>query len=210
MQLKYFISSANYSQIISYSIHNINYIRYQGGLNDHTRGMSLSGTLVLIFMQFTGRSYEENKKKFWKEIKRIRKGGTKTEETVKDRNGRLLKGDDAGKRWAEHFENLLNVVEDREAEIVGVVGVQVPVMGVENESEITRGEVERALKETKTGKAPGVDGVTGEMLKEGGVTVVEWLVRLFNVCFYLPVCPVEWVLGVIVPLYKGKGNYIYA
>ena len=28
-----------------------------------------------------GRSYEENKKKFWKEFKRIRKGGTRTEET---------------------------------------------------------------------------------------------------------------------------------
>ena len=23
------------------------------------------------------------------------------------------------------------------------------------------------------------------MLKEGGVTVLEWLVRLFNVCFYV-------------------------
>ena len=153
-----------------------------------------------------GRSFEENKKKFWKELKRIRKGGTRMEEKIKDMNGRLLKGDDARKRWADHFENLLNVVDDRRAEIIAVAGVQVPMMDVENESEITKEEVERALRETKTGKAPGVDGVTAEMLKEGGVTVVEWLVRLFSICFYLSMCPVEWVLAVIVPLYKGKGD----
>ena len=37
----------------------------------------------------------------------------------------------------------------------------------------------------KGGKAPGMDGVRVEMLKEGGVTVLEWLVRLFNICFYV-------------------------
>ena len=41
-------------------------------------------------------SYEENKKKFWKEV---RKGGSRTEETVKDVNGRLLRGNEARKRW---------------------------------------------------------------------------------------------------------------
>ena len=156
--------------------------------------------------QSFGRSYEENKKKFWKELKRKRKGGARTEETVKDGNGRLLRGDDARKRWAEYFENLLNVVEEREAEIVAVADVRVPAMEVENESQITNEEVERALQKTKTGKAPGVDGVHAEMVKEGGLTVVEWLVRLFNVCFYLGMCPVDWVLAVIVPLYKGKGD----
>ena len=60
------------------------------------------------------RSYEENKKKFWKEV---RKGGSRTEETVKDVNGRLLRGNEARKRWAEYFEELLNVQEDREADI---------------------------------------------------------------------------------------------
>ena len=153
-----------------------------------------------------GRLYEENKKKFWKEFKRIRKGGSRTEETVKDENGRLLKGDDARKRWARYFEGLLNVEDDREAEIVAVGSVEVPVMGEENERGITREEVERALNETKAGKAPGVDGVRAEMLKEGGVTVLEWLVRLFNVCFVLSMVPVDWVCACIVPLYKGKGD----
>ena len=52
------------------------------------------------------RSYQENKKKFWKEV---RKGGSRTEEIVKDVNRRLLRGSDARKRWAEYFEELLSV-----------------------------------------------------------------------------------------------------
>ena len=43
------------------------------------------------------RSYEENKKKFWKEVRRVKKGGSRTEETVKDVNGRLLRGNEARK-----------------------------------------------------------------------------------------------------------------
>ena len=100
-------------------------------------------------------------------------------------NGRLLRGNEARKRWAEYFEKLLNVQEDRVADIVAVGGVQVPVMGEENERKITIEEVKRALNETKGGKVPGMDGMRVEMLKEGGVTVLEWLVRLFNICFML-------------------------
>ena len=35
-------------------------------------------------------------------------------------NGRLLKGNEARKRWAEYFEALLNVQEDIEADIMTV------------------------------------------------------------------------------------------
>ena len=85
------------------------------------------------------RSYEENKKNFWQEVRRVRKGGLRTEETVKDVNGRLLRGYEARKRCAEYFEELLNVQEDRETDIVAVGGVQVPVMGEENERDFKRG-----------------------------------------------------------------------
>ena len=118
----------------------------------------------------------------------------------------VVRGNEARKRWAEYFEELLNVQEDREADIVAVGGVQVPVMGEENEREITIEEVKRALNETKGGKAPGMDGVRVEMLKEGGVTVLEWLVRLFDICFMLSIVPVDWVIACMVPLYKGKGD----
>ena len=78
-------------------------------------------------------------------------------------------------------------------------------MGEENEREITREEVKRALHDTKGGKASGLGDVR-VMLKEGGVAVLEWLVSVFNVCFILSVVPVDWVIACMVPLYKGKGD----
>ena len=152
------------------------------------------------------RDFEQNKKKFWKEVKRVRRGGSRNEETVKDDNGRLLTGNEARKRWAEYFESLLNVEDDREADVGAIGNAELPVFGDENEREITKEEVERALEETKVGKAAGMDGVRAEMLKKGGVTVIEWLVRLLNICFLLSVVPVDWVRACIVPLFKGKGD----
>ena len=72
--------------------------------------------------------------------------------------------------------------------------------------DITIEEVKRALNEMKGGKAPVMDGVRVEMLKEGGVTVLEWLGRLFNICFMLSIVPVDWVMACMVSLYKGKGD----
>ena len=66
--------------------------------------------------------------------------------------------------------------------------------------------MKRALNETKVGKAPGMDGVRVGMLKKRGVTVLEWLVRLFNICFMSSIVPVDWVIACMVPLYKGKGD----
>ena len=45
-----------------------------------------------------------------------------------------------------------------------------------------------------------------EMMEEGGVTVLEWLVRVFSICFKLSMVPVDWVIACIVPLYKVKGD----
>ena len=69
-------------------------------------------------------------------------------------------------------------------------GVEVPVMGEMNEKESTKEEVERALK---AGKAPGVDSIRPEMMKEGGASAVEWLVRMFNVCFISSMVSVDWM-----------------
>ena len=86
----------------------------------HKKKKKVKGMSNFRLGQDFDRSYEENKKKLWKEMRRVSKVGSRMEETVKDVNGRLLKGNEARKRWAEYFEELLNVQEDREADIVAV------------------------------------------------------------------------------------------
>lgn len=83
--------------------------------------------------QRLGENFERYKKMFWKEVKRVRKGELRREEAVKGRNGQLLvEGDMVRKRWAEYFEGLLNVEDDREDVIVAVGVERMPVVGEEN------------------------------------------------------------------------------
>ena len=153
-------------------------------------------------------SFRENSKMFWKELKRVRKGESGSESRIKDGSGRLLvEEEEIKKRWAEYFEELLNVWDEREANIVAVPGGRrMPVLNGMDESEINEKEVNDAINEMKTGKAPGMDGCAVESLKSGGVIVVRWLVRLFNVCFRENRVPEDWKIACVVPLYKGKGE----
>ena len=151
---------------------------------------------------------KENKKMFWKEVKRTRKESSKREEQVKAEDGRMLiRQEEVSRRWGDYFENLLNVSEEGEAEIRAVGnGTRMKMLGETNETAITKEEVQTAVNELKNGKAPGLDGCVGECLKAGGASIVEWLVRLLNVCFVTSVVPLDWMSACIVPLYKGKGD----
>ena len=69
-----------------------------------------------------GNDFEGNKKTFWKEVKRVRKGEQAREEIVRDVNGQILRnGVEVRRRWAEYFEQVLNVADVSEANI-NVVG----------------------------------------------------------------------------------------
>ena len=151
--------------------------------------------------------FEDNKKMFWKEVKRVRKVGER-EERVKDVSGNVLVEKAAvSERWAGYFDALLNVKDDRKANVVAVGGEGgMPVFGELNDEEIDKGEVRRELNKMKSGKTPGLDGCAVECLKKGGEAVIEWLVRLLNVCFVAGRVPVDWCSACVVPLYKGKGD----
>ena len=65
-----------------------------------------------------GNDFEGNKKMFWKEVKRVRKGGQARDKMVKDVNGQILRdGREVRRRWAEYFEQVLNVADVRETNI---------------------------------------------------------------------------------------------
>ena len=106
-----------------------------------------------------GNNFEGNKKMFWKDVKLVRNGEQAREEMVKDVNGQILRdGVEMRRRWAEYFEQVLNIADVRE-ENINVVGKwRMPVFGELNERAIPLEEVGKAVKEMKSGKAPGLDG----------------------------------------------------
>ena len=70
----------------------------------------------------------------------------------------------------------------------------------------TRTEVEVRMRKIKNGKAAGKDEVTGEMIRGGGDSVVDWILRLCKIVFENGVVPEDSRSAVIVPIYKGKGE----
>ena len=114
----------------------------------------------------------------------MRKGEQARGEMVKDLNGQILRDDvEVRRRCAEYFEQSLNAADVREANINVVGNWRMPVLGDLNERAISLEEVGDAVNEMKSGKAPGLDGFPVECLKKGGMTVLEWLVRLLNSSF---------------------------
>ena len=63
-----------------------------------------------------------------------------------------------------------------------------------------------ALKKMKGGKAAGIDGIVIEMWKSGSISIIDWLLRIFNRCMEFGVVPEDWKATCIIPVYKGKGD----
>ena len=51
-----------------------------------------------------------------------------------------------------------------------------------------------------------MDELSVEMVKANRLVGIKWLTRLFNVCFTTGEIPTEWRRGVIVLIWKGKGD----
>ena len=97
----------------------------------------------------------------------MRKGEQAREEMVKDANGQILRdGIEVRRRWAEYFEQVLNVADVRESNIKVVGNWRIPMLGYLNERAISLEEVGVAENEMKSGKAPGLDGFPVECLKK--------------------------------------------
>ena len=71
---------------------------------------------------------------------------------------------------------------------------------------ITEGELDKALKTTRSGKAPGQDGIPADVWKRGGPSLKNKLLVLFNVCWDTECLPQDFKDAVIVTIYKKKGQ----
>ena len=71
----------------------------------------------------------------------------------------------------------------------------------------TEKEIEVGIEKAKNNKAPGPDGITNEMIKEGKEELKGILLKLFNEMLQNnEKVPKQWKLGDIISIYKGKGE----
>ena len=70
---------------------------------------------------------------------------------------------------------------------------------------ITKGEIRSALRDMKSGKAPGIDSITADLLRVDTDTTVQVLHELFNKIWEEESVPEDWLRGLIIKLPK-KGD----
>ena len=73
-------------------------------------------------------------------------------------------------------------------------------------SPISEDEVKKAVKRLKNGKACGEDKILNEMIKAFSETHMGVLTKIFNIVLQNGHMPHEWVIGIIKPIYKNKGD----
>ena len=129
--------------------------------------------------------------------------GPKKVAMVKGKDGRLLtKEDEVKDRWREHFVEVLNRPVP---EVTAEVEVTNEVNDSINTGAITKDEIRSALGDMKSGKAPGIDNLTADLLRADNDTTVSVLHDLFNTIWEEESVPEDWCKGLIVKLPK-KGD----
>ncbi len=91
------------------------------------------------------------------------------------------------------------------AEVI-TMGIKIHDERPHTQGRLERSEIMEAIRKLKFGKAPGLDGITAEMLKYGGEIFIDWMVWICNLVWEQSRVPVAWSKAIIVLLYKGKGK----
>jgi exonuclease III len=143
-------------------------------------------------------------------IRRLKGGKAKIEEMpVHDKQGKLLNNShDRLRRWREHFSELLNVSTTTDS----TTGQQIPITQLSPEEQSRQDkspslkEVEDAIRRMKGGKAPGIDGITADIIKAGGRALSTRLHTLLVEIWEEEENIDDWSTAIIIRLFKNKGD----
>ena len=108
------------------------------------------------------------------------------------------------KRWAEHFDGVLNRPSSINDEAINRLP-QVECNPLLDELP-TVSKTVKAIKLLSSGKAPGSDAIPAEIYKAGGPPVAEKLTELFHIMWRKEAIPQDFKDATIIHLFKRKGN----
>ena len=121
--------------------------------------------------------------------------------TVKDKNGNVLtKIEDQLKRWKDNFEEVLNRPSPTDPPTIE--GRQ--VLNIKT-GDITRTEVNAAIKQLKNRKAGGIDNIPPEAIKAMDKICIDKLPQLLNKIWNDEHIPDDWREGILIKVPK-KGD----
>ena len=108
------------------------------------------------------------------------------------------------KRWAEHFDSVLN----RPSSINDDAINRLPQVecNLLLDKFPTVAETVKAIKLLSSGKAPGSDAIPAEIYKAGGTPVAKKMTELFNIMWRKETIPQEFKEASNIHLFKRKGN----
>jgi sorting nexin-29 len=122
---------------------------------------------------------------------------------IKNKNGELLTTErECNTRWAEYCSELYNYNINVKADTLDNLW---PNEHQDELPSIMESEVTAALKKLKNRKAPGVDGLEGELIKMGGQASVKVMHKICNRIWTSGQFPTLWTKSLIVTLPK-KGD----
>ena len=79
-----------------------------------------------------------------------------------------------------------------------------PIDNEELCSPITEEEISTAISQMKNGKAPGLDGISSEVLKLGGEASVRWHSSTCTTIWMEEIVPSDWQKQLLVPIHKKE------
>ncbi|XP_065557829.1 uncharacterized protein LOC136025771 [Artemia franciscana] len=128
---------------------------------------------------------------------------------VLSRDGALLSDEGSCLEWwKDHFCLLLNNTgpsvppNDSPSQPYS----QRPGTDVPPDEPFSLSEIGHAVKRLKNNKATGICGLTSELLKYGGPTMLLFLHTLFSTIWQTEIIPEDWRKGVIITLWKRIGS----
>ncbi|KAG0720902.1 Transposon TX1 uncharacterized protein [Chionoecetes opilio] len=142
----------------------------------------------------------------YRALKKLRSKSPSRASAIRTADGRLVSDMDGQMaRWAEYFGQLFTV--DPPTEQLHTTGLQaVDADPPIDETAPSLDEVREAVAKLKGGKAAGVCNISAELLKAGGEAMIRGLHAVLTAVWQSGTIPPDWKRGLVVPIWKGKGD----
>ena len=159
---------------------------------------------------------QNDTRKFFKDIRASQNDRSPPIFACKDGNGNLKTDkQEIMDRWKQYFAGLMKIMDRWKQYFAGLMKTgnnidnQVQeVQTIENDAEIeppTYKEVSDTINKFQRNKAPGTDNIPAALVKHGGYILKHRMYNLILLIWSKEQLPMEWLQGIICPLYK-KGE----